>query len=107
MEEPPPEDWAESAEVHKLLVDMLERPVGDHRAAVAQLLSGDLLDAHVAGIVRQLRALRDGAFPSSFSRHTGVALHTVLYHLLGGADSRLPPPPLDANRDEKNGCDCG
>jgi hypothetical protein len=93
MAEPSPEDWATSAEVQDMLARILEQPGGDHRAAVAAHLDGELLDAHVAGIVRELRALQRGAFPSSFTRDAGVALHTILYHLLGGADSQRPPPP--------------
>ena len=107
MEECRPDEWAATAEVQDLLATMLEHPGGDHEAAVARLLGGELLDAHVAGIVRLLRGLRSGAFPSSFTRDAAVALHTVIYHLLGGASTQRPAPPLEATREAKKRCGSG
>ena len=54
-----------------------------------------LLDAHVFSIVRAFKHELNthGAFSQSFTLDKGIALHTVLFHLLGGADSNLPPPP--------------
>ena len=99
------EDWAQRPENMQLLGSMLADPGGDHAAAVAKNLDGILLDAHVASIVRVLGALRDNvAFSKSFTTDGGVALHTVLYHLLGGAERNLPAPPTESTRAETSRC---
>ena len=82
-----------------LLGEILADPSGDHAGGVAKSLEGPLLDAHVASIVRALDLLRhDPAFAKRFTTDRGVALHTILYHLLGGAERSLPPPPRDSSR---------
>eukprot|EP00966_Prymnesium_polylepis_P272824 6302878-Prymnesium_polylepis.1 len=86
-----PELWARRPEVQQLLGSILAEPLGDHSTAVAQASAGVLLDAHVAGIVRELDGggLRsNSSFGQSFTTDGGVALHTVLYHLLW--ESLLP-----------------
>eukprot|EP00966_Prymnesium_polylepis_P098625 2283888-Prymnesium_polylepis.1 len=101
----PPEKWAQRPDVQQMLGNMLADPSGDHAAAAAEYLEGDLLDAHVASITRALRFLReDAAFTNSFTGDSGVALHTILYHLLGGADRDLPPPPADSKREATQRC---
>ena len=102
-----PEQWAQRPEVMQLLGSVLADPVGDHGAAVAKHFNGTLLDAHVASIVKALGLLRDNpAFDQSFTTDGGVALHTILYHLLGGAGN-IPPPPSEYTREEAKRCKPG
>ena len=99
------EGWAQRPDVLLLLGEILADPSGDHAGGVAKSLEGPLLDAHVASIVRALDLLRDDpAFAKSFTTDRGVALHTILYHLLGGAERGLPPPPRDSSRSETQRC---
>ena len=93
----------------QLLGKILTDPLGDHATAVAKQELGVLLDAHVAGIVRALDGLWSGvaAFQNSFTRDVGVALHTVLYHLLDGAERGVPPPPREVTAEENRRCSPG
>ena len=88
-----------------MLANILADPGGDHTVAVGQHLHVVLRDAHVASIVRAFE--RELAATGSFSRshlgfNAGTALHTILYHLLGGATTdiyhrpRSWPPKLRA-----------
>ena len=105
---PDPELWATLPDAERLLSNILADPRGDHVEAVQKQSIGILCDAHVAGIVRALEGLSAGAvFPKSFTRDAGAALHTVLYHLLGGADLNLPAPPRESTREETRRCSPG
>ena len=108
-DDPAPELWSTRPEAVQLLGNILANPHADHVPGVAQLSLGVLREAHVAGIVRALEGLEEGTtpFPNSFTTNAGAALHTVLYHLLGGADQNLPPPPSDTSRDEIKRCSAG
>ena len=94
MEPSPPEQWATTAAVRELLAKIMTEPFGDHAAAVHAELNEPLLDAHVAGIFRLLAKKKKSAVWDGVShRNIGSALHSVLYHLLGGAATKLVPPP--------------
>ena len=54
MDEGEPELWARRPESQQLLGSILADPLGDHSTSVAQASTGVLLNAHVAGIVREL-----------------------------------------------------
>jgi hypothetical protein len=91
-----PEHWATTDAVLELLAKIMKEPIGDHSAAVHAELDGPLLEVHVAVIFRllakkqpQLSAVWEGVN----HRDVGVALHAVIYHLLGGAATTLLPPP--------------
>ena len=104
-----PEAWANRPHILELLASILAHPAGDHAAAVAALPEGVLLNAHVASIVRVLDGLRSNvAFANSFTSVAGVALHTILFHLLGGASQQLPAPPTaPVTRDDIARCASG
>ena len=105
---PDPELWATLPDAERLLSNILADPRGNHVVAVEKQSIGILCDAHVAGIVRALQGLSAGAvFPKSFTRDAGAALHTVLYHLLGGADLNLPAPTRESTRQETQRCSPG
>jgi hypothetical protein len=101
-----PEEWAAQPGPKRLVTNILAHPHDDHAAAVGVQLCGVLLDAHVAGIVGVLEKGRVSTFANTFTTDAGVALHTVLYHLLGGAALNLPPP-RPASRDEVKRCGAG
>ena len=106
----PPEVWATRPEAQQLFGLILSDPQGDHAAAVAQQSIEVLLDAHVAGIVRWIGKLKSGNATfseKSFTRDAGVALHTILFHLLNGAAAGLPPPPPETTADETRRCKPG
>ena len=88
-----PEDWITSTAVLDLLAKILTEPFGDH--AVHGVLNGTLRDVHVAGILRLLAKKKphSAVWEGVNHRDVGLALHTVLYHLLGGATTELRPPP--------------
>jgi hypothetical protein len=93
-----------------LLANILADPGLDHTAAVGQQLHGSLRDFHVVSIVRSLERELNAA--GSFCRsqlgfHAGMALHAILYHLLGGATTNIPPPPLVASKVERDRCLAG
>ena len=90
-----PEQWATTPAVRELLANILKEPVGEHTAAVDAVLNGPLLDAHVAGIFRLLKKKRPRSEVWNGAGYTdiGFALHAVIYHLLGGAATKLLPPP--------------
>jgi hypothetical protein len=103
-----PEEWAQQPRHKALMAQILRDPGGDYAAQVAQHLNGVLLDAHVASVVRALAGLRsDAAFAKSFTTDASIALHSVLYHLLGGPLHNLPPPPLECTRAEALRCGPG
>ena len=73
-------------------------PSGDFRAAVvASDVADVVLNAHVAGIVRTIDDLRSSC---AKPMNAAIALHTILYHLLGGAERMLPAPPLNVTSEE-------
>ena len=105
-EDKAPEEWAAQPGPQRLLTNILAHPHNDHAAEVTVQLRGVLLDAHVAGIVGVLEKGRVSTFANTFTTDAGVALHAVLYHLLGGAALNLPPP-RPASRDEVKRCGAG
>ena len=84
-----------------LLATMLEDPWGDHQAAVHELFPDGLCAAHVFALSRfsdNVKLQAAGSFQSSFTADRAHALHTWLYHLLGGADAKLLAPPAVDDR---------
>ena len=102
-----PEGWADVPVVKELLFQILGNPLADHATPVAMQLSGGLLDGHVAGLVRFIESASASARKSSAQFDSGVALHTVLYHLLGGTASGLRPPPGSHDRQAIRSCTPG
>ena len=104
------EDWAQQPANMQLLANILADPGGDHAVAVGQHLQVELRDAHVASIVRALQHELNSAGMLSRSHlgyNSGMALHAILYHLLGGATANIPPPPLVASPEERSRCKDG
>ena len=102
-----PEDWANASDVKHLLDQILGNPLADHAEQVIIHLKHELLDAHVAGIVRAIERTSAIARSTNAQFNGGVALHTILYHLLGGAASGLRPPPGSYNRNTASSCKAG
>ena len=91
-----PEAWASTSAVKLLLAKMLEHPRADHQEAVRALLPDGLRDVHaysLHAISGEKKLLKRSEFEFSFTGDVAVALHTWLYHFLGGAGSQLVPPP--------------
>lgn len=99
-----PEEWAHNN--LELLAAILAEPHGDHEQQIRVSLSSErVLDAHVAGVVRVLQGLRTNpALQVSYTSDAGIALHALLYHLLGGRGLGLPSPALDSSRPERERC---
>jgi hypothetical protein len=95
-----PEDWLTDGIVTKLL-NLLETPYYIH-GDVYQDLLGDqpLLDAHVHALARAL--VNDKRFKvvhEKGGRGAGGALYILLYHMGGGAESKLAAPSTAADRE--------
>ena len=84
-----PESWALRPDVQRLLAAMLAAPCADHAKEAAALLDGGaLLEAHVASVFRHVvEPHTPSVFEASFTSDSGVAMHTILFHLLGGGRS--------------------
>ena len=88
-----PEDWWKRPGVHNLLTSILVQPAADHAAMAQRELSGALLCvAHVHGLVRALDKFVGKKRPFQ-GISQAVALHAWLFHLGGGANANLAPPP--------------
>jgi hypothetical protein len=107
MDPSQPEHWITSTAVLELLAKILKNPLGDH--AVDAVLDGPLLDVHVAAIFRVLvMKPRSEVWEGVAHSSVGLALHTVLYHLLGGGATELHPPPRGGTAaDAGNTCRSG
>ena len=90
-----PEGWAHRPEVQSTLARLLQQPNDDHSDAVRAILPDGLRDVHAYSLSRLSNSvtLGKGAFEFSLTRNVSVALHTWLYHSLGGASAQLRPLP--------------
>ena len=90
-----PEGWAHRPEVQSTLARLLQQPNDDHSDAVRAILPDRLRDVHAYSLSRLPNSvtLGKGAFEFSLTRNVSVALHTWLYHSLGGASAQLRPLP--------------
>ena len=95
------ENWAYRPDVQEHLAKILHHPDDDHQDAVRELLPGGLRDVHAYSLWRlsSVVKLGDGSFQSSLTGNVGVALHTWLFHFLGGASAGLLPPPAANDQD--------
>ena len=92
---PLPEQWAQDDGVRQLLGYMLAQPQADHRVAVhAELGNAPLGEAQKISLFRAAEKdwWKNPKNPQ-VTKNKAVALHTWLYHLLGGKDAELIPPP--------------
>ena len=102
----PTEGWVYGADVQRVLQQLLVLPHGDHRDAVAAILSnGGLSMAQLVSLARfadsKKLALGKGKWAGG-TKHRGAAYHTWLFHLLGGRGAKLLVPPLaTASAEEK------
>jgi hypothetical protein len=102
-----PEHWAQGKRVEHLLVKLLEKPWDDHEQAVRDLgpdLPDGLRDCHAYSLFwfsTKVKLRKQGPFMGSFTADTAAALHTWLFHLLGGEHSNLLPPPANDDPEGK------
>ena len=102
-----PEQWTSRPEVLQLFGSMLAHPLGDHTEAVFKILKGALLDAHVASLTHWIDGKQGAAVVKGCKSNKPVALHTIMYHLLGGADGDVPTPPAKVTPEESDRCNPG
>ena len=81
--------WAMGAQVRKLLAMLVHTPHADHRVALStHLPMHGFIDLDIFDLVT---ALDDKAIHPSGD--AGIALVSMLFHLLGGTGAELMPPP--------------
>ena len=95
-----PDLWCRDPAAQQLLAAILAAPHADHSAAVQAIFGRTVLDAHVASVVSYVIEPKEPAVFSDavFTRDGGVALHTILYHLLGGEASGFRRPFAESTR---------
>ena len=94
-----PWQWAGTEDVIELLSKILCNPLDDHRSSVSYRLKQPLLLGEVASMCRALKKGPSLMFPGSFTNDVAIALHCILFHLLGEAAGLVPLPPGPIQRD--------
>jgi hypothetical protein len=97
---PAPEEWLTDSVVGKMW-ELLKNPHKEHGDVARDMLDGQpLLAAHIHSLARALVSdKRFRALHEKGGRGSSVALHIILFHIGGGADAKLVPPPEAADRD--------
>jgi hypothetical protein len=81
-----------------LMASLMKRPFDTHPEAASYIKDG-LRAAHVRNVLLALGTIGSkvskGKRDASMLGGEGAAFHNLIYHLVGGADAELRPPPRE------------